>query len=347
MENNTKRSSSGCFSSVLRRILCSGTPQTHPSDHIVGLNTIDKVAKVQVPVPASESGPGIVARLMGLDSLPENNNKGKISGPVTRSRSVNFMDYMLEFDLTQATHRRVKTSSSFREVLPQGPQLFQHNQKQEFLVVYLDNEVKSNEAAAFEPRKSEKGDGSCTDQAKQKDNIREKVACKKQIREKNKKISKLKNEPRGVSGKLVNQKDVTVVTRKKKKNQQNQLPVKKNKFSEHPFSVPHVNDGSSEDSSSLELKCSLKSVKYNSPTTDINARCPIIESTDMEEETEYYMELISKLSKLTEEDVKFANWETKKVFTFEEICAEFGEQILDFLLHQVADELRGSSHHNM
>ncbi|KAL4296284.1 hypothetical protein GQ457_12G008400 [Hibiscus cannabinus] len=306
MENNTKRSSSGCFSSVMRRILCSGTPQTHPSDHIVGLNTIDEVTKVQVP--ASESGPGIVARLMGLDSLPENNNKGKISGPVTRSRSVNFMDYMLEFDLTQAKHRRVKTSSSFREVLPQGPQLFQHNQKQEFLVVYLDSEVKSNEAAAFEPRKSEN------------------VACKKQIREKNKKISKLKNEPRGVYGKQVNQKDVSVVTRKKKKNQ---LPVKKNKFSEH------VNDVSSEDS------------KHNSPTTDINVRIPITESTDMEEETEYCMELISKLSKLTEEDVKFANWETKKVFTLEEICAEFGEQILDFLLHQVADELSGISHHDM
>ncbi|KAK8685279.1 hypothetical protein V6N13_041284 [Hibiscus sabdariffa] len=328
MESNTKRSSSGCFSSVLRRILCSGTPQTHPSDPIVGLNTINEVAKVQVP--ASESGPGIVARLMGLDSLPENNNKGKISGPVTRSRSVNFMDYMLEFDLAQAKHRRVKTSSSFREVLPQGPQLFQHNQKQEFLVVYLESEVKSNEAAAFEPRKSEKGDGSCTDQAKQKDNVRENVACKKQIREKNKKISKLKNEPRGVSGKQVNQKDVSVVTRKK-----NQLPVKKNNFSEHPFSVPHVNDGSSEDS------------KHNSPTTDINARIPITESTDMEEETEYYMELISKLSKLTEEDIKFANWETKKVFTLEEICAEFGEQILDFLLHQVADELCGISHQDM
>ncbi|XP_039067994.1 uncharacterized protein LOC120214065 isoform X2 [Hibiscus syriacus] len=208
--SDTKRSSSGCFSSVLRRILCSGNPQTHPSDCIVGLNTIDEVAEVQVP--GSDSGPGIVARLMGLDSLPENNNwlhKGKFpQGPVTRSRSVNFMDYMLEFDLTQAKHRRVKTSSSFREVPQCPPQVFQHNRKQEFLIVYLDNEVKINEDVGIKPRKSEKGD------------------CKKQIQEKNKKIFKLKNEPRGVSGK--HSKEIPVVTSKKKK--KSQRPILGNKF---------------------------------------------------------------------------------------------------------------------
>ena len=65
------------------------------------------------------------------------------------------------------------------------------------------------------------------------------------------------------------------------------------------------------------------------------------ESTDIEE-TENYMELVGKPCKLTEEDIKFSNWISKKVFTFEdfeEICAEFGEQILDLMLHQVADEL--------
>ncbi|XP_039067993.1 uncharacterized protein LOC120214065 isoform X1 [Hibiscus syriacus] len=227
--SDTKRSSSGCFSSVLRRILCSGNPQTHPSDCIVGLNTIDEVAEVQVP--GSDSGPGIVARLMGLDSLPENNNwlhKGKFpQGPVTRSRSVNFMDYMLEFDLTQAKHRRVKTSSSFREVPQCPPQVFQHNRKQEFLIVYLDNEVKINEDVGIKPRKSEKGDGSGTKQAKQqKDNVREKAGCKKQIQEKNKKIFKLKNEPRGVSGK--HSKEIPVVTSKKKK--KSQRPILGNKF---------------------------------------------------------------------------------------------------------------------
>ncbi|KAL1083257.1 hypothetical protein V6Z11_D09G187900 [Gossypium hirsutum] len=350
---NTKRSGSGCFSSVLRRILCSGTPQTHPSDHIVGLNTVDDIAKVEVQ--ASETGPGIVARLMGLDSLPENNwlQKSKIPGPVTRSRSVNFMDYMLELDFKQTKHRRVRTSSSsFREV-PQGPQLFQHNQNQDFLVVYLDNEYKNNEAAGFKPRKPEKRDGSGSKYGKQKDN--------------NKKISKLKNEPRRVSGKhsfkagscingtnskalkVVNQKEVSVVTRKTK----NQRPVKKIEYSENPFVV----HGVSEDSRSLEVKSkkwSSKSVKHDSlTTTDTSARISIpeglgkqenFESTNVEE-TEYYMELVDKLSKLTEGDIKFSNWETKKVFTFEEIWAEFEEHILDYLLQQVADEFVGFHTH--
>ncbi|XWS55525.1 hypothetical protein CRYUN_Cryun09bG0007600 [Craigia yunnanensis] len=397
--SNTKSSSSGCFSAVLRRILCSGSPQTHPSDHIIELNTVDDhVTKVQVQ--ASESGPGIVARLMGLDSLPENNcvPKGRTPGPVTRSRSVNFVDYMLEFDLTQAKHRRVKTSASFREV-PQGPQLLQHNQNHEYLVVYLDNVDKNNEAG-FKARKSEKGDGSCSKHAKQKVNVREKVACKKQNQEKNKKISKLKNEPRRVSSgkrstkagscitgakdvqinlgansktksplKMVNQKEVSVVTRKKK----NQRELKKIEYYENnsegssPVSILNVNDfaahrenGVSDDSRSLELKAekkgSSKSVKYDSPTMDISARISIteglgkqeftkknFESTDIEE-TEYYMELVGKPCKLAEEDIRFSNWITKKVLTFEdleEICEEFGEQILDLMLHQAADELVG------
>ncbi|TYH03148.1 hypothetical protein ES288_A09G198000v1 [Gossypium darwinii] len=365
--SNTKRSGSGCFSSVLRRILCSGTPQTHPSDHIVGLNTVDDIAKVEVQ--ASETGPGIVARLMGLDSFPENNwlQKSKIPGPVTRSRSVNFMDYMLELDFKQAKHRRVRTSSSsFREV-PQGPQLFHHNQNQDFLVVYLDNEYKNNEAAGFKPRKSEKRDRSGSKHGKQKDNVLDKVVCKKQIREKNKKISKLKNEPRRVSGKhsfkagscingtnskalkVANQKEVSVVTRKTK----NQRPVKKIEYSENPFVV----HGVSEVSRSLEVKSkkwSSKSVKHDSlTTTDTSARISIPEGLGKQEnfesrnveETEYYMELVDKLSKLTEGDIKFSNWETKKVFIFEEICAEFEEHILDHLLQQVADELVGFHTH--
>ncbi|XWS67249.1 hypothetical protein CRYUN_Cryun05aG0271200 [Craigia yunnanensis] len=389
--SNTKSSSSGCFSAVFRRLHCSGSPQTHPSDHIIELNAVDDhVAKVQFQ--ASESGPGIVARLMGLESLPENNwvQKGKTPGPVMRSRSVNFVDYMLEFDLTQAKHSPVKTSVSFREV-PQGPQLLQHNQNHEYLVVYLD---KNNEAG-FKTRKPEKGDGSSSKHAKQKENVREKVACNKQNQEKNKKISKLKNEPRRVSSakrslkagscitgaknvqinrganskaksplKMVNQKEVSVVSRKKK-NQHELMKIEyyeNNSEGSSPVSVlddfaAHQENGISEDSRSLELKSekkgSSKPVKYDSPTLDISARISISEGlgkqefteknfelTDIEE-TECYMELVGKTCKLTQEDLKFSIWITKKVFTFEEICAEFGEQILDLMLHQVADELVG------
>lgn len=338
--------------------------------------TVDDHVAAKVQIQASESGPGIVARLMGLDPLPENSNwvqKGKIPGPVMRSRSVNFMDYMLEFDLTQAKHRRVKTSASFREVpLPQGPPLLQqHNKNHEYLFVYLDNVDKNNESAAgFKTRKSEKGDGSSSKQ-------KEKVACKKQNQEKNKKISKLKNEPRRVSSRNRSMKAGSCITgaknvqikcgaNSKTKSPSGLTRKKKSNSDSNPVSVlnnlaAHRENGISENSRTLEPKTEKKlglskSEKYEFPTMDASAGISISEglgkqestkknfgSTNIEE-TRSYMELLCKPCKLAEEDVKLSNWITKKVFTFEdfkEICSEFGEQILDLMLHQVADELGG------
>ncbi|OMO97592.1 hypothetical protein COLO4_14518 [Corchorus olitorius] len=344
MSNSKSSNNSGCFSAVFRRLLCSGSPQTHPSDQITESNELVQNGakpKAQVARQGSETGPGIVARLMGLESLPE---KSKIPGPVTRSRSVNFMDYMLEFDLTQAKHRRVKTSASFREVLPPPPQGYNRNQNHEFLFVYLDNvDGNYNEAEFKKTRKYEKGNGSTSKQSKQKENLREKkVACKKENQEKNKKISKLKNEPRRVSGgkqslktskaksslKMVNQKkEVSVLTRKKKNDSEGSSPV----------SV--LSPVSENISGSLELKAekkgSSKSVNSNSHSMEFTKKS--FGSTDI-------MELVGKPFKLTEEDIKLSNWiiKPKKVLTFEdfeEICSEFGEQILDFMLQQVADEL--------
>ncbi|OMO85026.1 hypothetical protein CCACVL1_10462 [Corchorus capsularis] len=358
MSNSKSSNNSGCFSAVFRRLLCSGSPQTHPSDQITESNEFVENGpkpKAQVAPQGSENGPGIVARLMGLDSLPE---KSRTPGPVTRSRSVNFVDYMLEFDLTQAKHRRVKTSASFREVLPPPPpQGFNRNQNHEFLFVYLDNNVDGNynEAEFIKTRKYEKGNGSTSKQSKQKENVKEqKVACKKEInQEKNKKISKLKNEPRRVSGgkqslktskaksslKMVNQKkEVSVLTRKKK----NQHEVKKVEFkhdSEGSSPVSVLSSVSENILGSLELKaekkCSSKSVNSNSHTMEFSKKS--FGSTDI-------MELVGKPFKLTKEDIKFSNWiiKPKEVLTFEdfeEICSEFGEQILDFMLQQVADEL--------
>ncbi|GMJ03229.1 ALC-interacting protein 1, TON1 Recruiting Motif 29 [Hibiscus trionum] len=322
--SNTNHSSFGCFSAVFRRLLCTGSPQTHPSDKIMESNADDNAAKVRVQ---SESGPGIVAKLMGLDSLPEKNwvSKGKTPGQITRSRSVNFMDYMLEFDLARGGHRRVKTSTSFREVLPQGPQLLQQqNQNNELLVVYMDE----NKEMEFEPRKLKS----------------QKLDCKNEHQEKNRKISKLKDEPRRVFGKNVriNRRansrgesplnEVSVETKKKKK-KKNQCEVKKDEYSENssegsgssPVSVLEINDFS-EDSKSLEVKLEES-----------------FELTDNGENV-FHMELVDRPRKLTDEDIKFSNWITKKVFTFEdfeEICVEFEDQILDLMLHQVVDELVG------
>ncbi|KAB2035426.1 hypothetical protein ES319_D04G151600v1 [Gossypium barbadense] len=307
---NTKNSSSGCFSAVFPRLFCSGSPQTHPSDPIIELNAVDIMAKAQVQ--ASESGPGIVARLMGLDTLPDNNwvCRAKTPSSVPRSKSVNFMDYMLDFDLTKATHRRVKTSTSFQE-LPQSPQLLQHNQE-----------------TMSEPRKwkSQRVNGSSGKNVKPNVNVREKVCSKK----KNKKISKLKNEPRRVSSKQSLKSSGCIGVNSKAKTPLEEVSVKTKKKNQCAVKKVEYTDSNSEGSSS---SLSPVSVLY------VND----FESTK-NEETACFMELVDRPSKMTDEDIKFSNWITKKLFTFEdyeEICVKLEEQILDLMLHQVADELVG------
>ncbi|KAK8561653.1 hypothetical protein V6N12_048717 [Hibiscus sabdariffa] len=301
--SNTKRSSSGCFSAAFRLFLCSGSPQTHPSDNIMEPNADDNAAMVRVQ---SESGPGVVARLMGLDSLPEKNwvPKGETPGP---------------------------------------PLLRQRNQNHEFLVVYMDEKKETG----FEPRELKS----------------QKVGCKKDHQEKNRKISKLENEPRRVSAKTslkssrcigvtknvqINRRansraktplnEVSIETKKKKKKKRKQCEAKKVEYSENssegssssPVSVlaAHQDNDISEDSKSLEVKLEKN-----------------FESTD-DGENVFRLELVGRPPKLTDEDIKFSNWITKKVFTFEdfeEICVEFEDQILDLMLHQVVDDLVGSN----
>lgn len=200
----------GCFSGILRRLLCSGSFPTHPSDHIpdpnptkLGPNSDKEPTKK--PEIKAQIGPNVVARLMGLDSLPADTNwvpKERARDSFSRSRSLNFADYMLKFDMVDSQkHRRVRTSVSFREV----PVSFQQ-QNGDFLVVYLDNvDEYSNET-----KKSEMGFGKAKQtkiKMKEKSKKSEEISKRDQsLRMKNKskeneessssKISKLKNEPR-------------------------------------------------------------------------------------------------------------------------------------------------------
>ncbi|PPS18470.1 hypothetical protein GOBAR_AA02104 [Gossypium barbadense] len=291
---NTKSSSSGCFSAVFRRLFCSGTPETHPSVPIIELNAVDIMAKAQVQ--ASESGPGIVARLMGLDTLPDNNwvCRGKTPSSVPRSKSANFMDYMLDFDLTKATHRRVKTSTSFQE-LPRSPQLLQHNQ--ETIIRYVRNQCDRkrdrdrNLNPWSEPRKwkSQRVNGSSGKNVKQNVNVREKVCSKK----KNKKISKLKNEPRRVSSKQSLKSSGCIGVNSKAKTPLEEVSVKTKKKNQSAVRKVEYTDSNSEGSSS---SLSPVSVLY------VND----FESTK-NEETAYFMELVDRPSKMTDEDIKFSN----------------------------------------
>ncbi|GAB4824536.1 hypothetical protein Ancab_007412 [Ancistrocladus abbreviatus] len=114
-----------CLAGVLRRIFCSGSLPTYPSDQLKETDPIE-VQKLQPSFKAEElnasATPNIVARLMGLDSMPEidSGKAQKNSTSITRSKSMNSADWRLEREdieeqQQKQQNRRVKTSFSFRE----------------------------------------------------------------------------------------------------------------------------------------------------------------------------------------------------------------------------------------
>ncbi|XP_062095146.1 uncharacterized protein LOC133801034 [Humulus lupulus] len=203
----------GCFSGVLRRMLCTGNVPTHPSDNVADLipnPTEFKSFQVKNPTKKPEvqaqTSPGVVARLMGLDSLPSDpkwvpNERARDS--FSRSRSVNFAEYMLNFDVADAHHRRVRTSVSFRET----PVSFQP-QNREVLVVYLDDNVVDDDEYSNEKTTTklemgfgELNQGKVKQRSKKKSleikrDIQSSKAKNKKEENDNHKISRLKNEPR-------------------------------------------------------------------------------------------------------------------------------------------------------
>lgn len=118
MAKSANANPNNCFSGILRRLLCSGSFPTHPSDQFGELN----IKKLSEKSPKHATGakeeaastPGVVARLMGLDSFPSTPRTTTL-GSYFRSRSVNSIDFLAHFDPIIQRHRRVRSSVSFRE----------------------------------------------------------------------------------------------------------------------------------------------------------------------------------------------------------------------------------------
>lgn len=128
-KNPKDATSSKCFSGIFQKLVCGGSLPTHPCDQVKEPNRTTFEAN---SISSNKNSPGIVARLMGLDSLPQEERRSNF-GSFSRSRSVNSLDHLVQFNL--AHHRRVRTSVSFREI----PNLDQEY-KSEFLVFCFNDE---------------------------------------------------------------------------------------------------------------------------------------------------------------------------------------------------------------
>ncbi|KAL9247028.1 hypothetical protein vseg_020499 [Gypsophila vaccaria] len=125
--------SPGCFSSIFGRFKCAGYLPTYPTPpeeipdknpNTTKINAVpnnncsddDRAVVVRTEV-QGEGNPGIVARLMGLDSLPNPKTTTKppssINDSLSRSKSLNSLHFLPDFNPTKPSyHRRVRTSLS-------------------------------------------------------------------------------------------------------------------------------------------------------------------------------------------------------------------------------------------
>ncbi|KAK6235062.1 DUF3741-associated sequence motif - like 6 [Theobroma cacao] len=175
----SKSATAGCLAGILRRILCSRSLPTHPSDHITEANSVASYKNQQFnaedKVDASKFTPGIVARLMGLDSLPEISLLKTRANPnsITRSRSMNSADYKQDTDSIHAKHRRVNSTLSFRDM----PTYFEL-ENEEYFVLSFEKESEREELRS-KRRKCRGGSGELKqrkeEKHKEKENRVEKV----------------------------------------------------------------------------------------------------------------------------------------------------------------------------
>lgn len=168
---SSKTVSAGCLTNIFHRILCSGGAlPTHPLDQIRELCTSKSNSSCKVQqfkgkhkIEASNtttsgaSSPGIVARLMGLDSMVERETPSEEVTPsslLSRSRSLNSVDYLGQYckQMEGTQYRRVKSSTSFRDVPS-----FQLLENEDFFEFSFESCGESREFKYSRGRRKEKG----------------------------------------------------------------------------------------------------------------------------------------------------------------------------------------------
>ncbi|KAH9618160.1 hypothetical protein KSS87_001463 [Heliosperma pusillum] len=412
MVNTSKKNppSFGCFSNIFEKFICKGNLPTHPclpveipenniqskSDVTNNENDTDVVVRSQVQTQAS---PGIVARLMGLETMPdcENTRKSTLSlETLFRSKSLNSLHFLPDFDPTRAAfHRRARTSSaSFRE---QGHTfLVKIDEVSEIDAVKM-TEFKSGSRDVFKPKKPEKRENvvnlkgnECRKSRKNSVSKNRPNNQERYQRGNNCISSKLKassgnvvsseRNSRGKSGiqsnnksvnKDQNMKVVSNVSRKKKVDHKKviDVEVQSDVSTRSPVSVldHHLEfDSPSKDDANVILTTSPSRRKsprkikllndptpqyanQNSSKNDDNFSAKRAEEQrsvkNDAEVAEYFMGLSGQVYGLAEAQLSkdmtsdIRRYELFKAQLMDDLCLDFGQEIVEFLLDELTDEL--------
>ncbi|CAN1134355.1 hypothetical protein LINPERHAP2_LOCUS8226 [Linum perenne] len=346
--SNERSSSSGCFSAVTRLLLCKGGSrhlQTHPTDHTPDRLTQNKDHYFSCPedasgmkiAPTTVAAPGVVARLMGLESLPPTPPRRRASSAgadsVTRSRSVNFMDYyLLQHDVlnssADARHRRVRTSVSFREVAPSAG-------APDFILLYLEdtggskpNSEKSKKNVVPKPvRKSDQTQN------------REVIRSKSRKTEQKQRARKQSRRPELIVNNRVMHGSDSVQTRKKvhSHNRRRKCPVNQKEVAVESKFLKRIKNQKDGTGSSSQASVPPLSGKKDAIAADLSCskRSCETELKQKQDDTARYV------AKLTEEDVRRSFWVAAKGGNLgecegiQEICVEFEQELLDLLVEEL------------
>ncbi|KAK4342740.1 hypothetical protein RND71_038556 [Anisodus tanguticus] len=347
-ENPKDATSTKCFSDIFQRLFCGGSLPTHPSDQFKEPNirtTFDHPSQ-KLPFKAepntstnkvaANNSPGIVARLMGLDTLPDEEKTN--FGSFSRSRSVNSLDYLMKFNLTENFHhRRVRTSVSFRD-MPN----FDTEFKSEFLVFCFNDEKekhgfstirKSTKVGNQEMKPKKKGQKK-VEFAKSSSNMssagQKKEVCGKQnriIANKVKKQVKFEDYPTKIS----------VESKVEKKKKSKSKCVVSTKIHPQQATTPAGNEGK------MQLNSRKSPARVTDPEHAITNK--VEKQKEISKETDHYIKVLGEIYRLAEEGLNESHWistrtgENFRFEDFEELCQQFGQEVLELLLDQVVHEL--------
>ncbi|KAM1695066.1 hypothetical protein ACFX15_028694 [Malus domestica] len=363
---SSKSATAGCIAGILRRILCYGSFPTYPSDHITEEkeNSVEPSSKDQDFNSNEKTGekteisapPSIVARLMGLDSIPDDNlvSSQSTQNSVSRSKSMNSADRFDGCDSMQ--HRRVKSSRSFREM-----PTFLELDNEEFFVLSFESERKSKETetkgSKCEKEQSEKTENRRKRKAEKKKKQLEGGQSRRTLKDLN---GREMLRSRSISDRSTSDKDsksTSIATKMVgKKTICDVLTNVESEFSSEDLSPVSILDCgqflvdpevlSSEEDSSLANSC-----KENGPNGDARRtktrenKC--LGSKKKEFQRAKHIGMWSEICRLTEAELVGSNWiiKNKGMWNFEGISAGIGAdfesqilgQLLDELVHQIAD----------
>ncbi|KAL7598645.1 hypothetical protein Lser_V15G25798 [Lactuca serriola] len=300
MTNSKDDTPTTCFSSILRRLLCTGGLPTHPSsdtDNPEGstrlLSRTDLSIKHQPSSPTRSTIPaGIVARLMGLDSIP----KSPHTTVMRKSRSVGSVDFLPNFEiLKQHHHHRARTSVSFREV----PTFLRASHNHVYGKV---DPVRKSEMGLFP-----------IEERSQNLNKKKKVQSQKQ----NLKIKSEESVSCGQGKCRIRKKEVLNAAKKKV-----------------------IDDGFPEEQKKKNCKSRKRTYNHPLPKMgkhDRKAKKKVmLKRKESEYSEEYCIKVLMEVCRLTRDETNGSVW---VVNNLQDISYEIGQEILQVLVYEMIDEL--------